>query len=173
MQLSQVKNIHSLEQLSEFDSLIRQTASAIIKCPETADDIVNSMYLVVYKSFERGKIINGGYVFMVLQNLYKNYLKQYTNRYDFGTKDNESYIPDSIDDFEETEKEKLLEEQQWIELEKRMSALTWYEKSIVKLEAEMSLSKIANKTGISYRHLLYSRKKIREKLGIIIKPKNE
>lgn len=167
--LNIIKNISSLEELSKYDDIIRLQAKRLIKCPETADDLVNDMYIKLHKTMQNGTIINGGYVHITLKNLYTNHLKFDTNRYDRGDSYYEAKIPEFEDTFEEDFQDKLELEEQYEEIERRIKELTWYEKKILEFEELISLSELSRQSGITYRSLCYSRDKIREKLGVIKK----
>lgn len=167
--LNKIKDISSLEELSKFDDIIREQAKRLIKCPETADDLVNDMYIKLHKTMVKGTVINGGYVHITLKNLYTNYLKFQVNRYDRGDSIYEASIPDLEDTFLETFEEKLLEEELYLEIENRINNLTWYEKKILEFENSISLLELSKQSGITYRSLCYSRDKMRDKLGVIKK----
>lgn len=167
--MSIIKDINTLEQLSKHDTLIRNHTKEFIKCNDTADDLVNDMYLSLNRAMLKGKVIDGGYVHITLQNLYKNYLKFKVNRFDFGDSINEAKIPEFEDKFEDTYQDKIYEESLYEEIEARIENLTWYEKKILEFEDVISLSELARQSGITYRSLCYSRDKMRDKLGVIKK----
>lgn len=167
--LSVIKDITTLTELSKYDTLIRNHAKEFIRCKETADDLVNDMYLSLNKAMLKGKNIDGGYIHITLQNLYKNHLKFKIGRFDFGDSINEAKIPEFEDNFEETYQDKLYQESLYEELEVRIENLTWYEKKILEFEDVISLSELARQSGITYRSLCYSRDKMRDKLGVIKK----
>lgn len=165
--LNTIQDIHSLEELSKYDRIIRKYMKEKLQCEETADDLVNDMYIKMHTVFERDKVINGGYIFLVLKNLHLNHLKAHTNRYDFGNLIEGASIPDIEDDSVETIEEKEELELKYEEIERRVAKLTWYEKKILELESTMSLSELSKKSGIGYSSLISSRDKLRAKLGYL------
>lgn len=163
--LSAIKKTRSLEDLCKYDSIIRDKARTMIKCPDIAEDIVNDMYLKIHEAFLRGKIVDGGYVFMTLKNMITNHHKK-NNRLDFGSTEAEAIIPESEDDSSIVIKEKIDQEALYDEIDRRVENLHWYEKSVLNFESSMSLLELSRQTGISYRSLNHTRDKIRTKLGI-------
>lgn len=164
--INQIKNITSLTELAKHDTEIRHHAKSFIRCKQTADDIVNDMYISICKILSEGdRNINGGYIHMTLNNLYTNHLKFYVNRRDFGTMTYEAYIPESEEDFDDILSDKMADEKLYDIIDEMIADLTWYEQKILEFEKTMSLLELSKRTGISYRSLIYTRQKIRIKLG--------
>ena len=163
--LSVIKDVNSLEELSKYDKIIRNKCKELIKCPDTAEDIVNDMYIKIHGAFEKGVTVNGGYVFITLKNLINNYYKK-NNRLDFGNAEEDSKIPDIEDDYDEVVEGKLYKEELYDEMERRIDTLHWYDKAVLEYEEKYNLSELSRKTGISYRSLNHTKDKIKKKLGI-------
>lgn len=170
--LNIIKDVSTIEELSKFDTLIRKYSKSIIPCNDTADDIVNDMYIKLNSVMERGSIINGGYVYITLKNLYSNHRKININRYDFGNAYECSYIPDNINDDLDIDN-KIMIEGLYNDMDDRISLLSWYEQKILSFSYIISMSELSRKSGISYRSLCYSKLKINEKLGIKNKKNNK
>lgn len=168
-----IKNIKSIEELAKYDDIIRKHALILIKNQEIANELVQEMYLNIYKYLNKypNKVIDAGLVSVTLRNLHRNYLEYEVNRYDRGGADYEPTFPELPDEFEEIIEEKTKKEQLYNDIENRINKLTWYEKKILEYSQEMSLSELSRKSKISYLSLIHSKNKINEKLGIIKKEK--
>jgi hypothetical protein len=58
----------SIEELSQYDKILRQTCKDVINNKDY-DDIVNQTYLKIDKYYKRGKIINSGYIFIIMKTI--------------------------------------------------------------------------------------------------------
>lgn len=119
--MSQIRNIFTLEQLCEFDSIIRQTCKRVIN-PNDYDDIVNDMYIKLARllpiRLKKGKPINGGYVFVALKSINTNMLKKRQDerkRFNFEDDDVSNY--NVLDESPENS------EDYYIEIDKRIDKL--------------------------------------------------
>jgi len=165
--LSTITNITNIEQLSQHYELIRKYAhqmNPLIK--EQMDDVVQDAFIKLSDIFLKypGKEIDGGYVALTLSSILKNQQKAYTNKMDFGNDNYEATIPDTPDNYEEILQHKLEEEYKYIQYEDKKKLLSWYERKILDYSLMMSLSELSRHTGISYKSLSWSLKKIKEKL---------
>ena len=162
-----ITNITSLEELSQYDQLFRSYTNSFVTDKSLVDDIVQEMYLKIYKLFITypDKVINGGYVIITLKNIYLNQIKL-INKTDKGSLTNQAIIPDVIDDTDDIIEHKENQEELYNIIEERVNNLHWYEKEILYQEENMSLYQLSKRSGISYRSLIYSRNKINIKLGI-------
>lgn len=170
MTMYDIKDISSLEELVKFDSIIREKARLMCNNNEIYDDITNDMYLLIDTKMKEGKIINGGYIFLTLKNLFTNYNKR-QSKMDFGNELTQAYIKDVDDDFEDTKETKEYQETLYDEISRRIETLTWYEQKLLQMSKEMSLLELHRQSGISYRSLCYTKEKINNKMGIIKKKK--
>lgn len=163
-----IKNITSITELSKYDKTIREHAKILIKDPNTADELVQEMYLNLHKYFQKypNKIIDGGLVSVTLRNLHRNYLAYEVNRYDRGGWDYEVTFPDLPDETEGIIHEKLKMEELYDEVDRKVAGLSWYEKKVLEYSQIMSLSELSRQSNISYISLIYSKNKINDKLGI-------
>lgn len=160
--LSMIKGITSLQQLVIYDSNIRRFANCKIKEPHLVDDFVNDMYIKINNSFLRGKIINGGYIVLIIENLYKNHIK-FEKRYQQEV----GYQHDSEDKSKIIIDEKLLVDDRFDELYDLLdNRLKWFEKKILELSYQMPLTELSKRSNIPYSSLVYTAKKIKNKLGI-------
>ncbi len=167
--MSHIKGITTLEQLTQYDELFRSYAYKMCEDFEIptdfADDLVNDMYIKVNKSFVNDKIINGGYIVRTLKNLFINHCDFEKKRLKRNLIIGE-HIPEIEYDISETIEEKMADEKLYEEMEERIESLNWYEKSILKISQTTSLLQLSKDSKISYKSLIYSKRKINSKLGI-------
>lgn len=160
--LSMIKNITSLDQLVLYDLNIRRFANCKIKEKHLVDDFVNEMYIKVYKSFENGKTINGGYIVLIIENLYKNHIK-FEKRYQQEI----GYQHDSEDKSKKAIEEKYIVDERFDEMYELIdSRLKWFEKKILELSYQMPLTELSKRSKIPYASLIYTSNKIKNKLDI-------
>lgn len=163
--MKEIKNIKSIEELMQYDKLIRHNAYGICYGNSIADDLVNDLYIKLIDYFNKGKVINGGLIFVSLNNAYRNYVKR-QNKLDMGTMNNCAFIPDVIDDYDDIYQEKLENENKYNIIDDRLKLLTWYERKVLDFSLENPLTLLALHTGISYKSLYYTLNKIKIKLGM-------
>ncbi len=153
--MNRIKNINNISDLAVYDTLIRRHASILINDKSIVDDIVNDCYIALDKYFKKypKKIITGGFVSVMIRNLYKNHLKRITNKYDFGNCYNESPIPDVEIDYtdiiDKQKKEKLYDE-----LNERIDRLTSEQRELLKDSINNSILKLSRKQNKNYHKLL-------------------
>lgn len=166
IKLSSLKGIKNLDELSKYDNIIRTKCKTMIKCPDTADDIVNDMYLKISSVFERGESIGGDLVFITMKNLITDFYRK-NRKFDFGNSIYPSTMPEKEDYSYDDIKHKLHQEKLYEEIERRKDNLHWYEKAVLEFSEDHNLLELSRQTGISYRSLNYTKTKINEKLGIV------
>lgn len=165
--LSQINNITSIEELSEHYDLIRKYAHQLNpRMKEQLDDVLQDTFLKLSDIFLKypGKVIDGGYVAMTLSSVYKNYLKSYNNKLNFGNETYEAIIQDLPDNYEEVLQEKLAIEDRYDLYEKKKSQLSWYNAKVLEYSLVMSVSELSRQSKISYKSLSWTLNKIKEKL---------
>jgi len=165
--LSTISNITSIEGLSEHYILIRKYAHQMNpKLKEQMDDVVQDAFIKLADIFLKypGKEIDGGYVALTLSSILKNQQKAYINKMDFGNDIYDATIPDTPDNYEEVLQHKLEEEERYLEYENKKKLISWYDRKVLEYSLVMSLSELSRHTGISYKSLSWTLKKIKEKL---------
>jgi len=140
-----------LEQLSKQDSKWRAIALKITGDKNTADDVVNEMYLRRFDN-NRGQQLTDYYIICTMRSIYLNSLK--TNKYipveeiRIDEEINEQFEPN---DFEN-------------DILTKANSLTFKDKELLELSYEMSLREIQNKFGINYGYVYKTVKNAREKI---------
>ena len=163
--LKVIKNINNIHDLSFYDSIIRNYCYRMCKS-ELADDIVQEMYIKANRAFNKGKVVDGGYIVRILKHNWIDHLRLREKIDNLGELD---YTLELEDDFIENFNSKVADEILYEEMYKRIDSLDWYDKKVLELSREMSLLELSKRSKISYRSLIYSRMKIDEKIGIIRK----
>lgn len=127
-----------LETLAKKDKYWRQVAFNISKDKTLADDLVQEMYLKIYRiSLKKELEINDYYVVRILLNTYLDYIKQKKQNISIETiQDLES----RCFNFEPTDKEKFI-----------LDNLTFLEKEILTLKQDVSYHEIQRKFNINYQ----------------------
>jgi DNA-directed RNA polymerase specialized sigma24 family protein len=128
--------------------------------PETAEDIVQSMYEKIGRLINEGKDITYGddvnhfYIFRTLTTLFLDYKRRERRIGDF---DFEEYDVEADEDVEfEKEYQKVLDE---------LEQLYWYDKKVYEIvEGGESISELSRKTNISYYSLYNTYKKVKKYL---------
>lgn len=171
--LSSIKNITSIVQLSKFDVIIRKYCKHITKC-NTSDDIVNDMYIKLDSMFKKRPdlVIDGGYVSIMLRNLFNDMYKR-NKVYDYGNVNNNPVENISIiDDYEETRQQKINDDKNYDALYDYIQTLPYIEQRLIELKTieGITLTKISKKTGINYNSLTYNYKKVLDKLKALNNP---
>ena len=128
--------------------------------PETAEDIVQTMYLRIGKLVAQGKDITFGndvnhfYIFRTLTTIFLDYKRRERKEGDF---DFDNY---DIEDEQEVEYKKKYE----IILEE-LDNMYWYDKKVYEIiESGESISELSRKTNISYYSLYNTYKKVKKYL---------
>ena len=128
--------------------------------PETAEDIVQEMYLKIGKLVAQGKDITFGedvnhfYIFRTLTSIFLDYKRRERKEGDF---DFDNY---DIEDEQEVEYKKKYE----IILEE-LDNMYWYDKKVYEIiESGESISELSRKTNISYYSLYNTYKKVKKYL---------
>ena len=128
--------------------------------PQTAEDIVQEMYLKIGKLVAQGKDITFGndvnhfYIFRTLTTIFLDYKRRERKEGDF---DFENY---DIEDEQEVEYKKKYE----IILEE-LDNMYWYDKKVYEIiESGESISELSRKTNISYYSLYNTYKKVKKYL---------
>lgn len=146
-----------IEQLSLNDSLWRKTAFTICKDKDTADEIVQEMYL----RFERIKSTEPKYIFSILRNIFYDTLKSKevleSDFTQYETTDDEYQEP-TIDTFRTKEEFKEL-----------LQPLTWYERTTFELSNQHGQRKLSRMTGIRLQTIHEINKKVKKQIAWQIK----
>lgn len=128
--------------------------------PQTAEDIVQEMYLKIGKLVAQGKDITFGndvnhfYIFRTLTTIFLDYKRRERKEGDF---DFDNY---DIEDEQEVEYKKKYE----IILEE-LDNMYWYDKKVYEIiESGESISELSRKTNISYYSLYNTYKKVKKYL---------
>lgn len=176
LKVSQIKGATSLDDIAPYYlAMVKYTAGLIHseknKDVAIANDIVGDVILQLHKAFEKGKVIDAGYVIMALKNTYINEYNK-AMRTNTGNELHEATIPED----EEDDVYNMVEFKEGIEelfenMNERINELRFYDKNILKYSQTKGLKELHRLSGISYRSLSYSLQKIRIKLGIDTKEK--
>lgn len=137
---------------------------------DTAEDIVQEMYIRLHHYVEKGKditynnTVNDFYVFKILRSMFFD-LKRKEKKISFVDIDEiHQFDVNKSDDFFNTE---IDQPEYYQELyDKVMSILNglyWYDKKVFELlDGEMSVSELSRNTGISYYSLYNTYKKVKQ-----------
>ena len=127
-----------LEELAKKDKYWRQVAFNISKDKNISDDLVQEMYLKIYRiSLKKYLEINDFYVVRILLNTYLDYLKE--NKKTISTEDITD-LESRYFKFEPDDKEKFI-----------LDNLTFLEKEILTLKQDVSYHEIQRKFNINYQ----------------------
>lgn len=127
-----------LEELAKKDKYWRQVAFNISKDKNISDDLVQEMYLKIYKiSLKKELEINDYYVVRILLNTYLDYLKVNKKTISIETI---SDLESRYFKFEADDKEKFI-----------LDNLTFLEKEILTLKQDVSYHEIQRKFNINYQ----------------------
>jgi len=147
----------TLEQLSLNDKIWRKMALQMVKDKDTADEIVQEMYL----KFESLKTDKQGYIYSILRHLFidtfksKEVLENDFSQYE--TTDDEYQEP-TIDTFRTKEEFKEL-----------LQPLTWYERTTFELSNQHGQRKLSRMTGIRLQTIHEINKKVKKQIAWQIK----
>ena len=130
--------------------------------PETAEDIVQDMYIKIHKLVENGTDISYGddvnhfYIFRTLTSIFLDYKRKESKTGMIGLDELENQIEQEADvDYEEPYN-KVLD---------AMAELYWYDRKVYEIiEAGESISELSRKTNISYYSLYNTYKKVKKYL---------
>ena len=127
-----------LEELAKKDKYWRQAAFNISKDKNISDDLVQEMYLKIYRiSLKKYLEINDYYVVRILLNTYLDYLKE--NKKTIST-EAITDLESRCFKFEPDDKEKFI-----------LDNLTFLEKEILTLKQDVSYHEIQRKFNINYQ----------------------
>ena len=127
--------------------------------PQTAEDIVQEMYIKIHKKKQSGLNIDYGdndfnyyYVFRTLKNLF----------YDLKRKQNKVKIVDLEYCSNYISEENFIDYQiVYDEIKKSLNKMYWYDKTVYELiESGQSVAQLSRKTGIPYYSLYNTYKKV-------------
>ena len=158
--LSMIKNITTIEQLSKYYDNIRDYTYLIDReNKQDMDDVIQDTFIKIMDIFDKkpGKVINGGYVALTLRSVYINKLKL-KSRYDrFSNVEN---IIDDNDQFNKYDWDKY----DWDKYDKIIENLSWYEKKVYEYCITMNISELSRQSGISQKSLRLTFIKIKNKI---------
>ena len=134
---------------------------------ETAEDIVQEMYIKIQKKLEGGLDINYGdddfnysYVFRMLRNLFLD-LKRKENKVYIIDIDN---VKDEFTEDDNTDYHKILSK-----VQQEVDQLFWYDKKVYEIiDDGSSIAELSRKTKIPYYSLYNTFKKVKDKLKKIL-----
>ena len=153
--LSMIKNITTIEQLSKYYDNIRDYTYLIDReNKQDMDDVLQDTFIKIMDMFDKqpDKVINGGYVALTLRSVYINKLKL-KSRYDRF-----SNVENIIDDNEQFNK------YDWDKYDKIIENLSWYEKKVYEYCITMNISELSRQSGISQKSLRLTFIKIKNKI---------
>lgn len=153
--LSMIKNITTIEQLSKYYDNIRDYTYLIDReNKQDMDDVIQDTFIKIMDMFDKkpGKVINGGYVALTLRSVYINKLKL-KSRYDRF-----SNVESIIDDNDQYIK------YDWNKYDKIIENLSWYEKKVYEYCITMNISELSRQSGISQKSLRLTFIKIKNKI---------
>lgn len=140
-----------IEQLSKRDQEWRLIARKICGNQSLADDIVQDMYLAIYKA--QPKAVNSSYIYRTIQNLYINHIKSSPTNIEIEEHHLKSFENDGFTDKE-------------LEILDKASQLKWHQKEFIKESYDRSYREIDKEYNISYAYIYReSKKALREVLG--------
>ena len=129
---------------------------------ETAEDIVQEMYLKIAKIVEKGTDISFGddvnhfYIFRTLTSIFLDYKRKESKTGIIGLDELEMQFEDSEDVEYEKKYQKVLE---------GLAELYWYDRKIYEIiEGGESISELSRKTNISYYSLYNTYRKVKKYL---------
>ena len=129
---------------------------------ETAEDIVQEMYLKIAKIVEKGTDISFGddvnhfYIFRTLTSIFLDYKRKESKTGIIGLDELEMQFEDSEDVEYEKKYQKILE---------GLAELYWYDRKIYEIiEGGESISELSRKTNISYYSLYNTYRKVKKYL---------
>ncbi len=163
--MNRINNINNISDLAVYDTVIRNHSKILIKDTSICDDIVNDCYINLDKYFKKypNKTINGGFVSVMIRNIWRNYLKKITNKYDYGNSTSSSVIPESEIDYTDIEN-KIQDEVIYEVLEERIQKLDNKDKKLLENSFNKSISKISRENNVNYHKLLKQYHNIIKKL---------
>ena len=127
-----------LEELAKKDKYWRQISFNICKDKNISDDLVQDMYLKIYKISQKKELeINDYYVVRILLNTYIDYLKEKNKTISIETITD---LESKYFKFEPDDKEKFI-----------LDSLTFLEKEILTLKQDVSYHEIQRKFNINYQ----------------------
>jgi len=138
-----------------------------------AEDVVQEMYIVIYKYASEEKIIkegivSRGYIFFTLRSIYFSYYnaKRKVNKVRLDDQENFTQIPDT------SEMDEQVGYNEFVTLiDNHIDNWRWYDKTLFNLyrNTDMSIRKIAQETNISWVSIFNTLKKCKQELKEIFK----
>lgn len=130
--------------------------------PDTAQDIVQSMYLKIGKLVQNGKDISFGddvnyfYIFRTLTSIFLDYKRKESKTGLIGLDELEIQLEEDQDIEYEKQYDKILES---------LAELYWYDRKVYEIiESGESISELSRKTNISYYSLYNTYKRVKKYL---------
>lgn len=130
--------------------------------PDTAQDIVQSMYLKIGKLIQNGKDISFGddvnyfYIFRTLTSIFLDYKRKESKTGLIGLDELEIQLEEDQDIEYEKQYDKILES---------LAELYWYDRKVYEIiESGESISELSRKTNISYYSLYNTYKRVKKYL---------
>lgn len=153
-----------MNQLSKHHEEILKAAVKITGNLDTAQDVVQDLYLKLYDSGKKFEEINSGYIYFTLKSIYNDSVKQSSTKNRIVIKNDFKDITDTIEEITTFE---LLELTTW---EKNVidaicgRLITNDNNEIVKHIKGVSISELSRKTGINYSILYRTVKNLKNKI---------
>ena len=140
----------NLEELSKKDKKWREVAYKICKCKSIADDLVQEMYLRIYRN-ENILNVTDWYICKTIESIFLNSKKSKKKQIPvddfFSLKDNQKT-------FDPDDKE--------IKILDKVKNLSEIQKDFISMTYDYSLRNISKETGVSYGHVFREVKKARK-----------
>lgn len=153
-----------LNQLSKHHEEILKAAVKITGNLDTAQDVVQDLYLKLYDSGKKFEEINSGYIYFTLKSIYNDSVKQSSTKNRIVIKNDFKDITETIEEITTFE---LLELTTW---EKNVidaicgRLITNDNNEIIKHIKGVSISELSRKTGINYSILYRTVKNLKNKI---------
>ena len=153
-----------LNQLSKHHDEILKAAVKITGNFDTAQDVVQDLYLKLYDSGKKFEEINSGYIYFTLKSIYNDSVKQSSVKNRIVIKNDFKDITETIEEITTFE---LLELTTW---EKNVidaicgRLITNDNNEIIKHIKGVSISELSRKTGINYSILYRTVKNLKNKI---------
>lgn len=130
-----------------------------------AEDIVQEMYLRIYKYTDEEKIVkngevNKGFIWFVLRNIYVDYCKQ-------KSRIHKVEINETVLAFDESDKKTKAIDENYYKIEKEIDSWHWYDAKLFRLyrDSGMSMREIEQATKISLTSIFHTIKTCKAKIN--------
>lgn len=164
MKLNNLKDIKNIDELVKYNSLLLKEANKITRFNSfLAQELLQDTYIKLMRAFDNNRVINGGYIYSVMQSKYMDY-KRHKPLVEFNEVTHESgYEDDEIRDLYEEEYEI---ENKLLKLDEQINDLHWYEKRVLDFEMsnDIKLSEVSRRSTIPYMALVRTKNKVINKL---------